>query len=270
MIGNTNSCGGGRLNLAVVGGTTAPASPREGTIWVNTAETVTGFIFSPQRSTSAAEGTVYISLGSAASTEISVDRAGTLLIRPTSAQQYVNGTWVAKPAQIYQSGAWVSLELYLYKPGDTNPGLTGGWESRAWSLDGIQTTAPTLVFGADAMTATFPFVPNLYTHSRGAFQTVLDIDLTAVNTLVMRYNITGPLAADSDQTLHSKFMALPRSAETWRSPDAWVEVYNASGVQTATLNVAELSGGYDVAMGIKQAGGNVVVIVYEISGTYLN
>ena len=48
MIGRTNAGGGagGGLNFKVVGGTSAPASPKENTIWVNTSTAITSWDFS--------------------------------------------------------------------------------------------------------------------------------------------------------------------------------------------------------------------------------
>lgn len=49
MIGRTNVGGGAGLNFKVVGGTSAPASPKENTIWVNTDDEITGWVFSTKR-----------------------------------------------------------------------------------------------------------------------------------------------------------------------------------------------------------------------------
>lgn len=50
MIGRTNVGGGGaELNFEVVGGTSAPASPKENTIWVNTDTEITSWVFSAKR-----------------------------------------------------------------------------------------------------------------------------------------------------------------------------------------------------------------------------
>lgn len=48
MIFNMSGGGGGdaKLNFEVVGGTSAPASPKENTIWVNTSTTITSWVFS--------------------------------------------------------------------------------------------------------------------------------------------------------------------------------------------------------------------------------
>lgn len=50
MIGRTNTggSGGGGLNFRVIGGTSAPANPRENDIWVNSEHKVEGFIFSAE------------------------------------------------------------------------------------------------------------------------------------------------------------------------------------------------------------------------------
>ena len=47
MVGMTNAGGGSAaLNFKIVGGTTAPSSPSENTIWVNTSTPISDWIFS--------------------------------------------------------------------------------------------------------------------------------------------------------------------------------------------------------------------------------
>lgn len=130
MIGRTNVGGGGAsLNFKVVGGTSAPASPKENTIWVNTSTTITDWVFSATQPTGAT-GRVWISTGTSSTVEFNALKKNNIAVYPLTAKQYVSGAWVDKEAKSYQNGAWVDWwngELYEY--GNEYEGVTGGWSA---------------------------------------------------------------------------------------------------------------------------------------------
>lgn len=124
-IGRTNAGGGGGggLNFKVVGGTTAPASPKENTIWVNTSVTIPSWAFSATEPGSPVEGMVWISLSTSSSAEFNALKKNAIQVYPGIAKQYVGGQWVVKDTQCYQGGEWkdVVSELHIVEDGTLNP-----------------------------------------------------------------------------------------------------------------------------------------------------
>lgn len=157
MIGITNAGGGGggSLNFKVVGGTSAPASPAENTIWVNTAADITGWAFSPAAPSSPKEGTVWLRTGLNSPVGFNAIKKNGLWVYPTACQQYTSGAWVAKTAKTYQSGAWVEWLYWLYDTGskkvelrDITSALHGTESTITWGDDTVELS----VYGSSSFT----------------------------------------------------------------------------------------------------------------------
>lgn len=130
MIHDMIGVGGAPLNFKVVGGTSAPASPKENTIWVNTSTAITSWAFSATEPKSPAEGMVWFVTGTNSPVEFNAIKKNGLHVYPISAKQYLNSAWVDKEAKTCQNGAWVDWwngELYEY--GNEYEGVTGGWSA---------------------------------------------------------------------------------------------------------------------------------------------
>lgn len=118
MIGITNAGGGGGgLNFKVVGGTSTPTAPAENTIWVNTAVSITSWVFSATAPTSPAAGMVWFAIGSSSSVAFNATKKNGIWVYPAGCQQYVSGAWVTKTAKTCQSGTWKDWVFWLYKDG---------------------------------------------------------------------------------------------------------------------------------------------------------
>lgn len=157
MIGITNAGGGGggSLNFKVAGGTSAPASPAENTIWVNTAADITGWAFSPAAPSSPKEGTVWLRTGLNSPVGFNAIKKNGLWVYPTVCQQYISGAWVAKTAKTYQSGAWVEWLYWLYDTGskkvelrDITSALYGTESTITWGDDAVELS----VYGPSSFT----------------------------------------------------------------------------------------------------------------------
>lgn len=157
MIGITNAGGGGggSLNFKVVGGTSAPASPAENTIWVNTAADITGWAFSPAAPSSPKEGTVWLKTGLNSPVGFNAFKKNGLWVYPTACQQYTSGAWVDKTAKTYQSGAWVEWLYWLYDTGtkkvelrDITSALYGTESTITWGDDAVELS----VYGPSSFT----------------------------------------------------------------------------------------------------------------------
>ena len=115
------------LNFQVVGGTAAPANPTENTIWVNTDQTITSWVFSHNQPANPSEGMVWIINGVSGINEFDAVSDVSLRVQVESVKQYINGAWVIKTTKVYQNGAWHEAILNLYNYGDECDSVTGGW-----------------------------------------------------------------------------------------------------------------------------------------------
>ena len=146
--------GGASLNYKVVGGNSAPSSPKENTIWVNASTAITSHIFSSEQPTSPVEGMVWFEIASSSSTAFNALRKNGITVCPIGCRQYISGTWVTKDAKTYQGGKWVDWVTYLINLGDTCDALTGGWATKAIgdSADYNKPSAPTITNNGDSIT----------------------------------------------------------------------------------------------------------------------
>jgi hypothetical protein len=131
MIGRTNTGGGVGLNFRICGGTSAPSSPKENDIWVNTNTKITSYIFSVSEPVEPAEGMVWVSVGDDSSVSFNALKKNEILICPVAVKQYVGGAWAEKVAKTYQGGTWKEWRVYIYNSGDLCTSITGGWTSTA-------------------------------------------------------------------------------------------------------------------------------------------
>ena len=102
-----------------------PENPKTNTIWVNT-DNITGCFFSADEPEKV-DGLVWFAVGSASPVAFNAVKDNGIMVYPLSAQQCINGAWVAKTARSYQNGAWVEWIEKLYSYGDECTAITGGW-----------------------------------------------------------------------------------------------------------------------------------------------
>ena len=105
------------LNFQVVGGTAAPANPTENTIWVNTDQTITSWVFSHNQPANPSEGMVWIINGVSGINEFDAVSDVSLRVQVASVKQYISSAWVIKTTKVYQNGAWIPTFMYLFKNG---------------------------------------------------------------------------------------------------------------------------------------------------------
>lgn len=136
MIGRTNVGGGGAsLNFKVVGGTSAPASQKENTIWVNTSTAITSWVFSATQPTGSS-GMVWFTTGTSSIVAFNALKKNSIMVYPLSAKQYVSGAWKDVNAKSYQNGAWVDwLKVVV-----TNPDQIETYYGATYSINGNSIT----------------------------------------------------------------------------------------------------------------------------------
>ena len=126
--GFKHGAGGVGLNFKVVGNP-QPANLKENTIWVNTGNAITGWVFRATEPTEPLEGMVWITIGASSSVEFNALKKNGIQVYPFSAKQYIGGAWVDKTAKIYQGGEWVDWIKWLFNNGDQCSDITGGWKA---------------------------------------------------------------------------------------------------------------------------------------------
>ena len=149
MIFNLSSGGAssGGLNFSVVGGTSAPSSPAENTIWINTSTSITGWAMQAE-APSGSEGLVWIKTALSGETAFNALKKNAITIAVVGCQQYVSGSWANVAAQIWQSDAWVEFStenLVLFEAGGS---YTDKWLTPGWGVTGTGTIS------SDAITIT--------------------------------------------------------------------------------------------------------------------
>ena len=257
------SGGGTALNFRVVGGTSEPSNPAENCIWINTEVEITSWIFSAEEPSPAEVGMVWISVGTSSPVAFNALKKNSVQIYPLSAKQYVDGAWVDKDAKTYQAGAWVEWipvgALYWY--GNECADVSGGWQARGWARQssGSNAVAPTLTLADGCMEIT----PGSGTYACGVVEVLANQDLTDVNQLTIDFEAE---AVKYDVLYLS---VISRTATYTSAAVASVQLYSITTETTvtrttATLDVSDISGSYDVAIVVNNnwssgAGGTIKV-----------
>lgn len=245
-IFNMVGCGGSSLNYEVVDGTSAPSSPSENTIWIDTSTTITSHIFSAAEPENPDAGMVWISVGTSSAVAFSVTEENPIIVYPLSAKQYVGGAWVKKTAKSYQGKAWADWIPVgaLYYFGDQCAKTSGGWSARGWRLNSTYsgTVVPTITNNDDHMGIVVP--------STGIGGGVVEVnanqDLTNVKSIAIDFEMT-------INEYNVRLMIINRSAITTDEAVSSVllngdVVVGTFSRRTITLDVSGLSGSYDVAI----------------------
>lgn len=127
------SAGGVNLNFKVVGGALQPTDPNENTIWVNTDQKITGWVFSIDEPSSSMDGIIWIGMSDTDSGYVELNisfeehKSSSLYLKPV--RQKEGDAWVYKQAKIFIGGEWKDLSRLLYDTGTeyiTWTGANGG------------------------------------------------------------------------------------------------------------------------------------------------
>ena len=92
------------------------------------------------------EGAVWISTEHNLPTKFNALKENGIHVCPSSARQYINGSWVKVGTYIYINGEQIPFDnkVYLYNNGNTYDDLTGGWVTDAWNNKGGAKSSPKL------------------------------------------------------------------------------------------------------------------------------
>lgn len=240
--------GGAALNFKIVGGTTQPSSASENTIWVNTDEEITSWIFSVTEPTELVEGMVWIVTGTDSGLAFNALKKNAIYIYPLSAKQYVGGKWNEIEMYINQNGSWdeVITTTYIFQNGAFTKGSLDSYisndSSDAGILDGF------IGLYAENGSVVFCWATEKYdisNYSKIIF-VVKSMEYTT-NGGTLSFDVC--LSADSQDPAAS--ISVP--------------IQNSSSITEHVLDVSSLDGSYYVRAGIERSKtGNSSVAISEI------
>lgn len=211
--------GGALLDFQVVGGTSAPANPKENTIWVKTGTPITLWHIGPNEPDAAA-GAVWVQTDEASSFAFNALKKNSLVVYPAACKVWNGTKYEDTEGAIYQSGEWKTLgtswDGFMFDGGSRNEAVTGGWANASGST----------------LTASFYSNQNF----SEPVHTEKMIDLTDFDTLYVTYTgVTGKahfgVTKTRDLTLASQFAAS-----------------KPASVGTVALDVSGLTGAYYVTL----------------------
>lgn len=245
MIINTIYQGGAALNFEVVGGTTAPAAPKENTIWVNTDAAITSWVFAADAPSSPTEGMVWLTTSTSSPTAFNAVKKNGLWVYPSAAQQYIDGEWESKTAKTWQGGEWVDWwNGELYSNGNEYASITGGWSGRSdtgyYYAGTFSKTAATMVVRKDGRAAMYAVTNNM-------------VDLTKFTTLTFKMSAVSTGGGN------------PRYLVTTSYTPPGTEVVGAyTSTKTVTLDVTNVNQPVYIAAGVLGESGNSSITITEI------
>lgn len=168
------------LNFTVVGGRTQPENPKENTIWVNTDQEITGWMFSASQPEAPYEGMVWLMHGHSSQVDFNaLEDENEITIGLGRIRQYADGAFVIHSAQVYQNGSWAGIwNGVLYDYGTIPSSYCGVRSVQPHSSYGIGTGT----FNSDHW---YYYITN--NHSIG-LQSKEKIDITGYKTLNVIYS----------------------------------------------------------------------------------
>ena len=238
-----------------IAGNPQPAQPGENTIWVDTDEKISGWIFSAVQP-EGQEGLLWIRTDVFSSAPFNALKKNTLIVYPLSARLYTGGAWKNVAAKNWRSGTWVSWipENALYYHGDECTPVSGGWQARGWKNESnYEGVIPIIINRDDHMEITVPS-GNVVS---GAVEIKTDRDFT---------NISG-ITIDFEAEIHDYFpllMVIDRNAAYLESAVRSVNIVGDrvnAGIftrRTVTLDTTGLTGMYDLAIGFVDSWGGTL------------
>ncbi len=239
MIGLTNAGGGGG-GLRVAVGMTAPANPRDGVVWVESATAGKKYVVSKTEPQNPATGLIWIAL------------SGDSIIT-AKVYEYNGSSWASTSAYIYANGEWVQFSyniVYLYNEGDKCVNLTGGWYTKAWALDGSTGafgSEPTVEYGNKTAYMHMQ-VGGGDTDGGGGWFTNNPINLAGYKSII--FNVTSAQFNNSNYTLSNLgvyntanryFSGIATTGMSWENGATYTD-------KTFSVDVSKISSSYRVGV----------------------
>ena len=241
--------GGVELNFEVVGGMTKPSNPKENTIWVDTNQEITSWIFSASEPESPTNGMVWITVGTSSIAEFNALKDNGIQVYPDIVKQYANDGWKSVPAMVYQDGEWIELVKYLFNYGKQEY----TWQARAWAYNSAGTGRKPTVVQNDDGSVSLSLTASSGEYLGGAYELAKDVDLTSIDHLELDFEYSANFPSWRDSNLY--LLVIDRNNTYWGgNAVAQTYVYHNDYTSPITLDVKSLSGVADVALALYSGG----------------
>lgn len=241
-----------RLKLRIFGGTTAPSSPQENDIWLQTNVAINGWELFPITPTwQVSEGHVYIQTvpatgGDLPNFNVVNTTNGYLWLQLSGAVQQISGTWVRLNGWIYHGSQWYqfsSKQYSIFNAGAATD-YSGGWNAYAYKSQSSASTpkAPTFSVGS-----TFNIdLYGQYTYNMGTVFSEAAIDLSKYSTLEIE------VASTQTGGENGGFSCGVCAAKQ----NNWTPVATATnvGAGTHSIDISSLSGSYYLSLSLGGVG----------------
>lgn len=225
--------GGSFLNFKVVGGTSAPANPAENTIWIDTDQEITSWIFSATAPEDPMSGMVWIRTTAISNISFNALKKNGILVYPIQAYQWDRKNWTSKVTKSYQGGEWVDWWLgELFVSGDEFKSFTGGW---TYSGDG-ENTETYLRIGSTSATSE----KNIYA------RTINGVSLSNFNTVKVHF-VSGILQHNSSVL---NIEAVDDTGKVIATKTVLSGATNPVPSTTGILDISKLTGDYHIQIAI--------------------
>lgn len=237
---------GVELNFEVVYGQTAPADPKENTIWICTSF-MTDWYFQPAQPENMQPGDVWISTGTAGAVAFNALKQNSILVCPISAKQMLgDGIMEDVAAKTWRNGAWHEWipEGALYYKGSNIGGLVTTGYGTIGAFSSLSNVSA--VFESDnvsIVTTGYTNEPNTNgDRSYGYLGTPTAIDLTNVETI----SVIGTVKSYSNNERILLMVSQSKSVGTsGQIADTCLSTGTLSG-EILKLDVSALDGSYYV------------------------
>lgn len=249
------------LNFKIAGGETAPQNPGENTIWIKTAQTITGWVISPEEPETLSEGLVWLQTGDS---EISFNALKKNELRVCLASASIAAGGVLNPVggAVWNGTSWLDFSteaVYLYLPGDVCEDLTGGYTAAglAASSNSSLTAAPAVTYGADSMVilpGTGTIANGKANYKGGIVRTENKIDCSRFSSLIFEGSVEGIGTGTGKLSLWSDMGANQTVNRVQQA-----ELVNGS--EGLTVDVSGLEGSYYIGFGFDSLNVQIMVTV---------
>ena len=243
---------GAGLNFKVVGGTTQPANPKENTIWVNTSEEITSWVFSSEEPEAPEEGMVWFSTGTESNLTFNALKENGLQVYPSLVKQYDGNAFVSADAFIYQDGEWKSFYDGVLCTSDNEfTYITGGWVAdknfTPWNDPNVA-IAPTVTKDYDSITL------KMGLDQTGSYHTKNKVDVSKYTTLCVDV-----VSANCNNGYLMLFLMNSIGTGVVDNAAAWTILLgngaqNFKGTKSIDLGSKSLSGEYYIGLSMRTYG----------------
>jgi hypothetical protein len=214
--------GGVALNFKVVGGLEQPATPKENTLWVNTDQEITGWVFDAKEPVEPQEGVVWFYISDFSSHKLNAVKKNAVNVYLVQGKQYISGAFTDVSVNLFQDGEWKAVITTLVL-------LDANGFHKNFSKKGTSNQYCSVSIGTNSFTVSANNTEHKGVYAWGAFDEKIDLTPYSAITFTVSggQNHRGSLGAS-----------------TSTSYGGYVASKSVSGNGTFKLDISDLKGEY--------------------------